>query len=120
MTNPGIESGAQEKIPPERRRYRRVRFAMPIELHAEGAAAPIRLQTTDISAGGCYVEMGFTLAEGTRLEAVMWLGDRKLAVKGVVVSSHPQFGNGIEFTEITDEQRKELEGYLESRDPDSV
>jgi c-di-GMP-binding flagellar brake protein YcgR len=119
MIIPRDEFGAQENGPSERRRHRRFCFAMPIELRAEGAAAPIRLQTTDISAGGCYVEMGFTLREGTQLEAVMWLGERKLVVKGVVVSSHPQFGNGVKFTEMTDDQRKALEAYLNCRAPDS-
>ena len=96
----------------ERRRYTRYKMAVQIELRPEGTGFPIRLQTSDLSCGGCYLEMAFTLEVGRRVEIVMWIGDKKLVAKGMVVSCHPQFGNGIEFTEISNEQRDQLEEFL--------
>jgi c-di-GMP-binding flagellar brake protein YcgR len=98
--------------PPERRRYRRYPCALPIEIRPKGTGAPIRLKTSDLSAGGCYVEIAFTLAPQTPLEIVLWLGDRKLVFNGVVTTSDPQMGNGISFAHMTDDQRKQLEEFL--------
>lgn len=101
-----------EASPRERRAYERFKIALQAELRPEGTDFPIRLQTTDVSCGGCYLEMAFTLQRGHRVDLILWLGGQKLLLKGVVVSSHPQFGNGIEFTGITEDQRQRLEQFL--------
>jgi hypothetical protein len=98
--------------PPERRLHERFKIALQIELRPEGTDFPIHLQTTDVSCGGCYLEMAFTLEPGRNLDLILWLGGQKLLLKGVVVSSHPQFGNGIEFTGMAEDQRYRLEQFL--------
>jgi len=42
------------------------------------------------------------------------LGHEKLAVDGVVVSCHPQFGNGIEFSGLSQASQLKLQRFLES------
>ncbi len=90
-------------LPPERRRYIRVPTAVQIEVRCVGTNIPMRLETSDISLGGCYVEMTLTMEVGTKLDIVLWLDQQKLTTKGVVVTQHPQFGNGIQFGDISPE-----------------
>ena len=99
------------------RQYPRFKAALPIELRPEGINAPLRAQTGDICLGGCYVEMMFTQEISTQLEITLWIGDTEISARGVVVSSHPSFGNGIKFTFVTAESRERLSQYLESLKP---
>jgi c-di-GMP-binding flagellar brake protein YcgR len=101
---------------PERRKHPRIKAALQIEFKPEGAAVASRADTADLSLSGCYVEMSFTLAVGTKLDLVLWVEDHRLPAKGVVVTHHPQFGNGIEFVEISQEDQAKLARFLKSRE----
>lgn len=103
----------------ERRKYPRAKVAIPIEFKPESAAVASHAQTADLSLAGCYVEMSFTLPVGSKLDLVLWLADARLATKAVVVTHHPQFGNGIEFSEISREDQIRLEQFLKSRETSS-
>lgn len=96
------------------RQYPRYRAALPVELRATAVNAPLRAQTQDIGMGGLYVEMSLTQKTSTEVEIVLWIGDNKVSAKGVVVSSHPSFGNGIKFTDLPDESREKLRRYLDT------
>jgi PilZ domain len=110
------ESTMDEPQPsqPERKRCPRVKTAVQLELRPEGSAAPLRVETSDISATGCYVEMNMTLAVGSRLAIVLWLEGEKVAAEGVVRTQHPQFGNGIELVGMAMGDRDKLVRRLES------
>lgn len=98
----------------ERRRYPRRKVAIQTELHLEGKETPMRLQTADLSLGGCYIETMFTLPVGCRMKMILWIGDKKVEARALVVTCHPQFGNGIEFTEMAPSDRDELGQFLDS------
>jgi c-di-GMP-binding flagellar brake protein YcgR len=97
----------------ERRQFQRLHLAVQAELRVQGNEIPIRVETADISGGGCYVEMAVTLEVGTELNIVMWLGHEKLAITGRVVTRHPLFGNGVEFSSLTQDIRQRLRLFLE-------
>ena len=101
-------------VPPERRKYPRSQAAVQIELRPEGAAAPTHTHTTDLSVGGCYVEMNFTLQVGTRLDLVLWLADEKFTTKAIVATHHPYFGNGIQFVDMSQGDQSKLKRFLNS------
>lgn len=98
----------------ERRRSPRVAVALQVEFRIEDTDVPLRSQTTDISMGGCYVEMPLTLEIGSKVDMLFWLVDQKVNAKGVVVTCHPQFGNGIQFTSMSFEGLSKLRHYLDS------
>lgn len=98
----------------ERRRSPRIPVGIPIELRVEGSNVPMRTETSDLSLGGCYVEMYPTLDRGTLLYIILWLGEGKIVAKGVVVTCHPQFGNGIEFIAMTNADRERLDSFLDA------
>ncbi|SRR5579862_619260 len=98
----------------DRRKYPRVKTAIQVEFQAEGATSAIHAQTSDISCGGCYIEMNFTLAVGTRLEMTLWINDQKLLTGGVVATHHPYFGNGIRFVDMSVQDLNKLNRFLQS------
>jgi c-di-GMP-binding flagellar brake protein YcgR len=96
----------------EHRKYPRSKVGIQVELKTEGAAMPSRTETADLSLGGCYIEMSFTLQVGTKLDLVLWVDDQPLATKAVVVTHHPQFGNGMEFHNMSEEDKAKLERFM--------
>jgi hypothetical protein len=103
-----------EMPPQERRRYPRTKAGIPIEFKPEGASVASHAETADLSLIGCYVEMSFTLAVGSKLDVVLWVEDERLATKAVVVTHHPQFGNGIEFLDMIQEDQAKLAHFLKT------
>lgn len=95
----------------DRRQSPRVKCAISIEL-CSSAAATMRARASDLSMGGCFVEMPSPLAIGTQLQLVLWLGNTKLRLEGEVASSAPGFGIGIRFLQISPENRNTLESYV--------
>jgi len=97
----------------ERRAYPRYSAHVQLELREEGNDVPMRLSTTDLSRNGCYVEMIAPLAVGVRVQATLWLGEKRVRVRGCVVTRHPQFGNGIMFLVFEDDGQQTLRTFLE-------
>jgi c-di-GMP-binding flagellar brake protein YcgR len=98
---------------PERRKHPRFTARIPVEVHADGNETPIRCATSDISAGGCYIESMYPFPVGTCLELKLQISDT-LLILGKVVTCHPQVGNGIEFIKILPEDRATLSDFLNS------
>ena len=107
--------GAPNILAAERRQYLRIQMAVQIELRPDGTNVPMRLQTSDFSLGGCYVEMALTLAVGTRLDIVLWLDQQKVPMRGIVVTCHTQCGNGISFLSVSPENETRLRSLLDAR-----
>ena len=98
---------------PERRHHPRYTVQVPIEFKEEGSDIPLRVETTDLSRGGCYVQMMMTLVLGTYIRATLWIKDHPVRARGRVVTRHPQFGNGIMFIEFEGDGEQLLTEYLD-------
>ena len=96
-----------------RREHPRVKVRVTVELRREGNEVPIGGATSDISLGGCYIEMMFTLAKDTKLDITITIDGTLLAL-GTVVTCDPNVGNGIKFTKMLPEDQEELCRYLEA------
>ena len=90
-TSPSHPSESKRK---ERRQHPRTNVAVEVDLQSERTATPLRVKTTDLSIGGLYVEMMFTLEVGTKLKIVLWLNDVQVSTGGIVVTQDLQVGNG--------------------------
>ena len=97
----------------DRREHPRVKVRATVELRREGNEVPIGGATSDMSLGGCYIEMMFTLAKDTKLDITIKIDGTLLAL-GMVVTCDPNVGNGIKFTKMLPEDREELRRYLEA------
>jgi hypothetical protein len=98
----------------ERRQHRRVQCKLGAELHTEGAEALVRGEVTNLSIGGCFLEMSTLPEDKSRLKLIVWVNDSKLVVKGIVVSRRPGFGISIRFTEVTEDVREQLGRFVQS------
>jgi PilZ domain len=78
----------------------------------EGHAKPFRTKTLDLSLGGCYIDMLFTLEVGTKVKVILMVNDQKVSAEGVVVNRDLQAGNGIRFTGIAAEDSARLRHFL--------
>lgn len=69
----------------------------PVDLYPRGVATPIRANASDLSLEGCYVKMLFSPKLGADLRIVLWIGCKRIEMKGVVQCSDPGVGIGIKF-----------------------
>ena len=67
---------------------------------------------SDISLGGCFVEMAIPLKIETPLTIAIWLGGAKLRLPAQVASTSPGFGIGIRFNAVSADASAFLEQHL--------
>jgi hypothetical protein len=86
------------------------------ELRAKGEPV-IWGKASDLSQGGCFIEMPIPLHNGISFDIALWLGEAKLHLQGQVVSVQPGFGNGVRFLALTSEHQAHLRQFLETLSP---
>jgi len=79
---------------------------------AEKDDPPTRCRLTDLSLGGCYLEISSPFPVSTRVTISMRAAAVELRIEGVVRVMHPDAGMGVEFTKSTPEHRELLEKFL--------
>jgi hypothetical protein len=103
--------------PSNRRRWHRHKILIPLELRAERVNTPIRINATDVSGNGCYVENMLPLPLGTVLRVDFWLDSERINITAVVRTCDPGVGNGIEFTGMPVDGKARMQAYLDAIDP---
>ncbi len=78
---------------------------------------PLRVNATDISGNGCYVETVMPLPIGTALRVDLWIEQERLTPSAVVRTRDPGVGMGIEFTGLPEESKKRFQAHLDKLDP---
>jgi PilZ domain len=73
---------------------------------------PVRSKLTDLSLGGCYLEINSPFPVRTRIVLSMRVSKLELRVEGVVCVMHPEMGMGVVFTQKTAEQRSHVERFI--------
>jgi len=73
---------------------------------------PIRCQLTDLSLGGCYLEIASPFPLSTRITLSMRAAGVEVRAQGVVRVMHPDKGMGVEFKLSTAEHRAAVEKFL--------
>lgn len=79
---------------------------------AEQDDPPVKCQLTDLSLGGCYLEIQSPFPVSTRVTLSMRAATLELRAEGVVRVMHPERGMGVEFTQATPQHREGLEKFL--------
>src|SRR5271169_5503748 len=103
--------------PDNRRRFARHKVSFPLELRDERVNTPMRLNATDISGNGCYVETVMPLPVGTALRVDFWIDEERQSPTAVVRTRDPGVGMGIEFTGMPEEGKKRFQAHLDKMDP---
>ena len=103
--------------PDNRRKFVRHKISFPVEVRDERVNTPLRVNATDISGNGCYVETVMPLAVGTALRVDFWIGEEHLSPSAIVRTRDPGVGMGIEFTGLPEETKKRFQAHLDKIDP---
>lgn len=103
--------------PSNRRRWPRHKISFPLELRDERINTPMRINATDVSGNGCYIETILPLPLGTVLRVDFYLQTEHITISAVVRTCDPGVGNGIEFTGLPVDGKQHLQAYLDGIDP---
>lgn len=96
----------------ERRKFERKITSVELKVQLAGRTAPLRVSTTDLSVGGCYILTVYPLPIGARVEITIPMGVEKLSVRGIVKTCHHTVGNGVQFLGMAPADRVKLESFL--------
>ena len=91
-----------------RRGELRLTCKLGAEVYRLGTSVPNRCTLSDISEGGCYVEMPSPLAGQSGVEILVRTADTKLRIRGQVLATHPGFGMGVRFVFKDSGEREEI------------
>ena len=100
-----------------RRKFVRHKISFPIELRDERVNTPMRVNATDVSGNGCYVETIMPLTISTSLKVDFWIDQEHVSSSAIVRTRDPGVGMGIEFTGLTEDTKKQLQAHLDTLDP---
>jgi hypothetical protein len=96
----------------ERRLHPRYACCGDAEVYAQDAKHPERGRLSDLSRGGCFVEMLPPIAVDTKVSVVLLIARRRIRAEGVVRSLLPNFGVGVQFLRFEPEDLQRLEEML--------
>jgi hypothetical protein len=100
-----------------RRLFARHKISFPLEMRDERVNTPMRVNATDISGNGCYVETVMPLAIGTTLKVDLWMDQEHISGTSIVRTRDPGVGMGIEFIGLPDETKARFQSHLDKMDP---
>jgi DNA-binding response OmpR family regulator len=109
---PLAASGRLRNSPPDRRVQSRHACRLGAEVYRSGGSVPHWCSLTDISTGGCYVEIPLPFAVGTEVEMVVRTHDFKFRSRGTVQTVNPGFGMGVAFAAQTAQQRSQVQELI--------
>lgn len=78
-----------------------------------GTNVPNHCCLTDLSEGGCYLEVSLPFALGSSVEIVVRTYEMKLQLRGTVLASHPGYGMGISFEWKSKEERDNVKKLID-------
>src|SRR5258708_3670201 len=96
-------SNLQPALPDNRRRFLRHKISFPLEFRDERVNTPMRVNATDISGNGCYVETVMPLPVSTSLRLEFWIEEERISASAIVRTRDPGVGMGVEFTGLKEE-----------------
>lgn len=105
------------RAPDNRRKFQRHKISFPLELKDERVNTPMRVNATDISGNGCYVESILPLPVGTSLKVDLWIDQEHIATSATIRTRDPGVGMGIEFTGLTEDSKRRFQAHLDQMDP---
>ena len=103
-----VERRDQDRCRVERRRYPRCNCAGAVKLWENTHALSIDGRVNEISRGGCYVEMMSPLRIGTPIGLELAVSGRTLRLEGIVRTSQPTVGMGVEFIRMMPAEAEKL------------
>jgi hypothetical protein len=96
----------------DRRRSPRYPIIADAEVTEIATDTKLSAKTSDLSAGGCFLDMLNPSPEGTEIVVRISRADSTFAARGKVVFVFPNMGMGVMFTNVPDSQQEILKKWL--------
>jgi hypothetical protein len=96
----------------DRRRSPRYPFIADAEVTEIASDTKMSAKTSDLSAGGCFLDMLNPSPEGTEIVVRISHADTTFSARGKVVFFFPNMGMGVMFTSVPESQQAILEKWL--------
>jgi CheY-like chemotaxis protein len=99
--------------PSNRRGQTRYACRLGAEVYQQGSSVRNYCHLSDLSPGGCYLEMPLAFPTGTPVEITVRTHDIKLRLSGQVKASHPGYGMGVSFKLNTKDERHGVQQLID-------
>ncbi len=99
--------------PGNRRGQVRYTCHLGAEVYQQGSSVRNYCHLSDLSPGGCYLEMPLAFPVATPVEIVVRTEDIKLRLSGTVKTSHPSYGMGISFRLNTRDEKNGVQQLID-------
>ena len=108
-------AAATTTVPDADNRRAQTRYSCRIgaEVYRTGTSVPNHCCLTDLSSGGCYLEVSLPFPQGSSVEILVRTYDLKLRLRGTVQASHPGYGMGVAFELKTKEERANVKKLID-------
>src|SRR5580692_8156035 len=108
----GSSAGAAP-APDNRRTQTRYSCRLGAEVYRVKTTVPTHCCLTDLSSGGCYLEVSLPFPQGSNVEIVVRTYEMKLKLQGTVQAAHPGYGMGVVFELKTQAERDSVTRLLD-------
>jgi hypothetical protein len=98
----------------ERRRYPRYKCEGSAEIRTDGSSVRTWATFSEVSLGGCYLEMMTTYPVDTELDLKLQFRGFEVRSWATVRITYPFLGMGIAFTDMAPEERQKLEAMIQT------
>lgn len=96
-----------------RRTQTRYSCRIGAEVYLTGTSVPNHCCLTDLSSGGCYLEVPLPFRLGSSVELLVRTYELKLRLRGMVQAAHPGYGMGVAFELKTKEEQANVKKLIE-------
>ena len=96
-----------------RRAQTRYSCRIGAEVYRTGTSVPHHCCLTDLSSGGCYLEVPLPFPHASSVEILVRTHDLKLRLRGTVQTSHPGYGMGVAFALNTKEEQANVKRLID-------
>jgi hypothetical protein len=100
--------------PQDRRVNPRFIFFADCELIDRSSRSHYETRVTEISVGGCFVDLAVVIQQGTDLHIRIRNEDRIFETEGRAAYTHPSMGIGVAFINVSPESQQVLNGWIQS------
>jgi CheY-like chemotaxis protein len=99
--------------PGNRRGQTRFACRLGAEVYQKGSSVRNYCHLSDLSPGGCYLEMPLAFPAGSAVEITVRTQEMKLRLSGKVKASHPGYGMGVSFTLSSKDERQGVQQLID-------
>ena len=112
-TSNGEAAARLRSEPDNRRGQARYACRLGAQVYLIGTPVPNHCCLTDLSSGGCYLEIPLPFPKSSSVEIIVRTHEMKLRLQGTVQASHPGYGMGIAFKLKAKEERDQVKKLID-------